>query len=188
MPFYYTLLPWITNMLSRKGTDTTHPANASSLSDCTNYTPTISNFSIFVLTGKFCLFPSISHHSSIFTFEFWLWKNLSSWTYNHELSGAQTYCVCLFMPTLLHIHWQRYGEPFFWDRAEFGRTTLHSGRNCPQTILLYKKFCFAINIMPHCSDITQQIMTKHYIVTIVLYIAMKWLMNFIKNTSLFLSV
>lgn len=189
MPFYYTLLLHVTNMLSRKRTDTTHPANASFLSDCTNYIPTASNFSIFVLlTGKFCLLPSISHCSSLFTFEFCFWKNLRSWMYKPELSGAQTCCVCLFMPTLLHIHWQRCGEPFFWDHAEFGSTTLHPGRNCPQTILLYKQFCFAINIMPHCSDITQQIMINHYIVTILLYIAMNWLMNFIKNTSIFLSI
>lgn len=189
MSFYYTLLPCVSNMLSRKRTDTTHPANASFLSDCTNYIPTASNFSIFVLlTGKFCLFPSISHCSSLFTFEFWFCKNLSSWTYKPELSSAQTCSACLFMPTLLHIHWQRCGEPFFWDRAEFGRATLHPGRNGPQTILLYKQFCFAINIMPRCSDIAQQIMIKHYIVTISLYIAMNQLMNFIRNTSLFLSV
>lgn len=188
MPLYYSLPLHITNM-SRKRTDTTHPANASSLSDCTNYTPTASNFSIFVLlTGKFCLSPSISHCSSLFTFEFCFWKDLCSWTYKPELGAAQTCCACLFMPTLLHTHWQRCEEPFFWDRAAFGRATLHPGRSCSQTILLYKQFCFAINIMPHCPDIAWQIIIKHYIVAILLYTAMNSLMNFIKNTSLFLSV
>jgi len=113
MPFYYTVLPRVTSTLSRKRTDTTHPANASSLSNCTNCSPTTSNFSIFVLlTGKSCLFPSISHHSSLFSFEFCFWKNLSSWAYKPELRGAQTYCACLFMPMLLRIHWQRCGDLF----------------------------------------------------------------------------
>jgi len=144
-------------MLSRKRTDTTHPANASSLSDCTNYTPTASNFSIFVLlTGKFCRSPSVSHHSSLFNSEFYFLMDLSSRIYKFELGAVQTHCVCLFVHTVLQTDRQRSGESFFsWDHAAFGRTTLHPVRNFLETISLYKQFCFVINILPCRSDIAQ---------------------------------
>lgn len=133
MPFYYTLLLCVTNMLSRKRTDTTHPAKASSLSGCTNYTPTTSNFSIFVLlTGKFCLFPSISCHSSLLIFEFCFWKNLSSWTYRR----------CEDLPCVpIYVH--ASGHPL----AEMGRAFSSeiaqslAGQSCILAKTALKQFC-----------------------------------------------
>lgn len=158
-------------MLSRKRTDTTHPANASSLSDCTNYTPTASNFSIFVLlTGKFCRSPSVSHHSSLFNSEFYFLMNLSSRIYKFELGAVQTHCVCLFVHTVLQTDRQRSGESFFFPETMLrlaGQHCILSGTSLKQfhstnSFALWLTFCHAVLILPNIIALYCDCFIIHY--------------------------
>lgn len=156
-------------MLSRKRTDTTHPANASSLSDCTNYTPTASNFSIFVLlTGKFCRSPSISHHFSLFNSEFYFLMNLSSRLYKFKLGVVQTWCV----PVCAHnsANWSSKVWAVFFSETMLrlaGQRCILSGTALKQfhstnSFALWLTLCHAVLTLPNITALYCDYFIIHY--------------------------